>query len=90
MAKRQSPRNARAGSPQHIPGSPRELVVMTSEQAGLRAAPGTLSSVSGASVASLSKLLTKHHAALTPLFGSEERVKRSLSAAAATSENMRE
>lgn len=51
---------------------------MTSDQAGLRAAPGALSSVSGASVSSLSKLLSKHKAVLAPLFGNEERVQRAL------------
>lgn len=65
----------------NMEGTPPELIVITKPEAGLRAAPSGLSSVSGASVKSLNSLLKSSNAALVPVFGSEERVARSMSAA---------
>jgi hypothetical protein len=72
-----SPRT-RPSAPQ-ISGSGRELVVVTTDAAGLRAGPASLSSVSGAAVEPLAKVLKQHAATLIPLFGNEERVRRALS-----------
>ena len=59
----------------------RELVVITSTTAGLRAAPRGLASASGASVSALTRLLSNRSATLVPVFGSEERVLRARSLA---------
>jgi len=67
-----------------MPVSGRELVIVTTDAAGLRAAPGALSSASGASVEPLAKVLKQHGAALIPMFGNEERVRRALSNAPST------
>lgn len=80
--KRQAPRTpGRRQVTPNIVGTPPELVVVTTGTAGLRATPSGLSSVSGATVSTLERLLSKHKAKLVPLFGNEERVARAMSAA---------
>jgi hypothetical protein len=65
-----------------LPGTPRELIVVTTPEAGLRATAGpAMESVSGASVSSLNKLLKENGAIMTPVFGAEERVQRAMMAA---------
>ena len=65
-----------------MPGTPRELIVITTPEAGLRATGGpAMESVSGASVSSLNKLLQENGAVMTPVFGAEERVQRAMMAA---------
>jgi Subtilase family len=59
--------------------SGRELVIVTTAAAGLRASPGALSSASGATVGPLEKVLQQYGAALIPMFGNEERVRRAVS-----------
>jgi len=57
----------------------RELVVMASPSAGLRARADGLASVSGADTSDLAAVLARHDASLDPLFGaSEERVQASV------------
>lgn len=65
-----------------LPGAPRELIVVTQQTAGLRSFGQLVESVSGASVSSLNKLLKENGATITPLFGNEDRVQRSMMAAA--------
>ena len=65
-----------------LPGAPRELIVVTQPDAGLRVRGPALESVRGASVTSLSKLLADNGATMTPCFGVEERVERALMEAA--------
>lgn len=65
----------------NIEGTPPELIIIAKPEAGLRAAPSGLSSVSGANVRSLNSLLESSNATMVPVFGSEERVARSMSAA---------
>ena len=73
-------RRARAASaPISTPG--RELVIVTTDVAGLRAAPGAISSTRGANVGPLAKLLKQHGATLIPMFGNEDRVRRATSTA---------
>jgi hypothetical protein len=72
-------RPSRAAAP--ATSSERELVVVTTTSAGLRASSAGLDSVSGASVTGLGKVLSKHGARIVPLFGNEERVARALASA---------
>ena len=72
------PPRTRAIPPQ-ISAPGRELVVVTTDAAGLRAGPAALSSVSGAVVEPLAKVLKQYKATLIPMFGNEERVRRALS-----------
>ncbi|OGO38545.1 MAG: hypothetical protein A2W35_16030 [Chloroflexi bacterium RBG_16_57_11] len=65
-----------------LPGAPRELIVVTQSDAGLRVRGPAMESVSGKSVTSLSKLLEANGATMTPCFGVEERVQRALMTAA--------
>lgn len=75
MANSTNPKGAGRKDPDPPAGSPRELIVVASEQAGLRARAGGVSSVTGVDVSALEALLQSHGARLTPLFGpSEERV----------------
>jgi hypothetical protein len=82
-----SPRKSSKGSQGEgqlvvLPGTPRELIVVTTPEAGLRATGGpAMESVSGASVSSLNKLLKENGAIMTPVFGAEERVQRAMMAA---------
>jgi subtilisin family serine protease len=80
-AKRRVPRKPRSATTNALQpaASERQLVVVTTESAGLQASPSTISSSRGASVQSLEKLLKQYSAALTPLFGNEERLRRALS-----------
>ncbi|MEO6001363.1 MAG: S8 family serine peptidase [Chitinophagaceae bacterium] len=62
-------------------GTPPELIVVTKAEVGLRAMATGLSTKSGASVSSLSSLLTSNGAKMTPVFGNEDRVERAMSLA---------
>lgn len=65
-----------------LPGSPRELIVVTQQSAGLRAFGPSVESVSGASVSAMNKMLKEYGAVMTPVFGAEERVQRAMMTAA--------
>ena len=65
-----------------LPGSPRELIVVTQQSAGLRAFGPSVESVSGASVSTMNKMLKAYGAVMTPVFGAEERVQRAMMTAA--------
>lgn len=87
MARKSAPARRRrptASAPPSTEG--RELVVITSAAAGLRAGAGALASASGASVGTLTRLLNSRSATLVPVFGSEERVLRARSLAAGAPE----
>lgn len=82
-----SQRNSSAGSRRKprlvtLPGTPRELIVVTQHGTGMRAIGPSVESVSGFNVSSLNMLLKENGATMTPCFGSEERVERSMMAAA--------
>jgi hypothetical protein len=82
MARKSAPtrrRRSSATAPSSSEG--RELVVITSASAGLRAGAGALASASGASVSALTRLLSNRSATLVPVFGNEERVLRARSLA---------
>lgn len=81
-ARRKPPTPSRAAAaPPDAPASDRELVILTTEGAGLRAAPGTIASATGASVSTLERVLTQYSAVLAPMFGPEERVRRAVASA---------
>ncbi len=65
-----------------MPGTPRELIVVTQSDAGVRTTGPAIESLSGFNVSSLNKLLKENGATMTPCFGVEERVERSMMAAA--------
>jgi len=72
------------------PASPPELIVVTTQEAGLRASAGRLESIAGAPTDMLATLLADTRAVLRPLFGAtEERVlSASLEAAASRGDEM--
>lgn len=62
-------------------GAAPELVVVTRRQAAFRASAGRFMSAAGENVSDVSRVLTKHKAALVPIFGpTEERVMARLAA----------
>lgn len=65
-----------------LPGAPRELIVVTQQDSGVRSFGPTVESLSGFSVSSLNKLLKENGATMVPCFGAEDRVERSMMAAA--------
>lgn len=71
----------------NVEGTPAELIIVTKNDAGLRAAPSGLFSVSGANVDSLSSLLDSSNASIFPVFGNEDRI---AVARAAVSSDIRE
>lgn len=75
--------SSRTAAPSPFPGE-RELIIITTPEAGLRATPGEIVSARGANVSSLSSLLDSSGAALVPVFGNEDRVARAMSAGVAT------
>lgn len=77
-----APRARPAGPP---PRTPRELIVIASPAAGLRARAGAVASTSGADVSGLAHILGAHGARLSPLFGDEERLRAGAPAAAPAS-----
>jgi subtilisin family serine protease len=80
---RGSRRAGTPASPPRLVTPRRELVVVMKEAVGLRTTTGALTSVRGASVASLAKVLQKYRASLRPTFGNEDRVSRALANAPA-------
>lgn len=55
----------------------RELVIVSKQDAGLRATPEGVTSVKGYSLENVNKILKKHNCSINPLFGlSEERIQR--------------
>lgn len=70
-------------SPPDLERPPSELIVLARPEAALRAHHGELASAAAADVSPLAKVLGRHGAALTPLFGvGEERLQREASALA--------
>ena len=63
--------------------SARELIVVVRPEVGLRATPNMVESTRGSNVTSINQLLQTNNATMVPVFGNEERVRRSLSAVAA-------
>src|SRR6185369_10757133 len=57
----------------------RELIVVTTPHAGLRATPFAMASVAGADVDTLNAVLSESGATMVPVFGNEDRVARALS-----------
>jgi hypothetical protein len=57
----------------------RELIVVTTPHAGLRATPFAMESVAGADVDTLNSVLNESGATMVPVFGNEDRVARALS-----------
>jgi hypothetical protein len=68
---------------QHARGR-RELILIAKSNAGLRATPDGVTSVTGFNVEGLKSILEAHGATLTPLFGNEERVQAQSTADTAT------
>src|SRR4051812_21296017 len=82
MPKSKSVKEVKAVSPPPAyQTAPRELIVVIKPEAGLRAAAPSLTSTSGADITSLEKVLKVAKARLVPVFGNEDRVARTLSAA---------
>lgn len=81
MARKSAPTRRRRSTASAASSVAGELVVITSAAAGLRVGPSAVASASGASVRSLSQLLSSRSASLVPVFGSEERVLRARSLA---------
>ncbi|HEY7164244.1 MAG TPA: S8 family peptidase [Candidatus Binatia bacterium] len=80
VAGRRRSERSRRGAPPRFTGE-RELIVVAKPEAGLRATGEAVASISGANVSSLNSLLKSSGAIMVPLFGSEERVARQMSAA---------
>lgn len=82
MAARRKPSTSprAAAAPPDTPASDRELVILTTEGAGLRAASGVIASATGTNVGPLERVLTQYSAVLAPMFGPEERVRAVASA----------
>lgn len=78
MANRPATRDPGAGPDQpSIEPAPRELIVVANRDVGLRSQQTTISSVTGADVSDLAKVLQNAGATITPLFGdSEERLQQ--------------
>ena len=83
MAARRKPStSSRAvAAPPDTPASDRELVILTTEGAELRVAPGVIASATGTSTGTIERVLTQYSAVLAPMFGSEERVRRAVASA---------
>jgi len=75
--KKQSPYGA--AHPAVPVNNERELIVVTTPQAGLRATPFAMASVAGADVDTLNAVLSESGATMVPVFGNEDRVARALS-----------
>ena len=56
------------------PSSPPELIVVTQPDASVRVMEGALRSASGAPIAKLERVLSRHGASIEPLFGDPERL----------------
>ena len=75
MARRRSSSNGNQPSqttPE--PFSPPELIVVTQSDAAIRVMDGALGSASGAPIANLERVLSRHGASIEPLFGDPERL----------------
>src|SRR5688500_12897740 len=72
-----------ASSPALPVNEERELIVVTTPAAGLRAARDGVTSVAGADVDPLNAVLNESGATMVPVFGNEDRVARTLSASGA-------
>lgn len=76
------------GQASGAPASPPELIVVTTQEAGLRASAGRFESLAGAPTAMLATLLADTRSALRPLFGpTEERVMAASRDAAASADS---
>jgi Subtilase family len=73
-------------SPNTPPRSERELIVVATSEAGLRARRDEVASATGADVASINSILASAGATLVPVFGNEERVTLATSVAPAFAE----
>ncbi|MET0682567.1 MAG: S8 family peptidase [Casimicrobiaceae bacterium] len=75
VRKRASKQSKRSKPAADAPTAPPELVVVMRAQAALRASAGRFKSAAGENVSDVAKLLARHGATLTPIFGpTEERV----------------
>jgi hypothetical protein len=72
-----------ASSPAVPVNEERELIVVTTPSAGLRAAREALTSIAGADVDPLNAVLRESGATMVPVFGNEDRVARTLSESSA-------